>query len=747
MKTIVPLISVLLSLIAVPSVQAKSEFNVDYFLGWQGCFRPMEWTPLEIEISNNHLTRPFEGAITVSAPQDGLNRLNVSHSFVLTAAAPQHISLATKIAFTAEKCTLNVVNKRGRSLVRQDINLWDFTREKKLLTIVSDQDLLIGIIGRPSRFNLNKVPNESICKSADDNPGKVYIKAKLPRKAPWDWTGYCSLDLLILYDPDWSLFRVQQIKAICQWVSNGGKLLIILGGHPLPQNSPLTEILPFTIEPLREITLKPETMKLWNLDSSNSETVNAWPLRPKSNAKLYETNYYKVFNNDENLFATAYVGFGHLGIMAFDPGAFSASQKPHATQFWIHHFRAVLEDFYTTPSSLNLSSAESQLPWRIRKKMSTPNSGSINRTINFEKNASEILKDQQFHHQFKISPAHQANNAIMEYFYNIAELKPLSIWWVILLLITLAVLLGPLDYIILKRKGRLPLTWLTSTGWIILFTVGAYFGVQALRGGKMQLRAITVLDGIENSNVAWASTYSGLFAPYSDDYRLKNTSSLKDQQQWWSGIAPTQENIYYYNHQFGTRNIYCYQHDGANIPHSLPINIWTMQCLLNESPQKQIPIQATVEKNQDEISLKITNLSDRPIAKGHVLLAQQKAFYFDSVPAHSTKEFSGILETYTQKNIPKHEHRNSRPYQSNNFRNIPASDSNRKKDYRLQYACKAQGSGQRTRIIDKYLLHGAAVVCAEYRNTALSFSVDKKNCDWNHLQLARLVVFPEDINK
>jgi hypothetical protein len=38
---------------------------------------------------------------------------------------------------------------------------------------------------------------------------------------PWDWTGFVSLDLLVLYDPDWTLLRDAQLEAIGRWVSTG----------------------------------------------------------------------------------------------------------------------------------------------------------------------------------------------------------------------------------------------------------------------------------------------------------------------------------------------------------------------------------------------------------------------------------------------------------------------------------------------------------------------------------------------
>ena len=76
-------------------------------------------------------------------------------------------------------------------------------------------------------------------------------------------------------------------------------------------------------------------------------------------------------------------------------------------------------------------------------------------------------------------------------------------------MMALAILLGPVDYLVLKRLDKLPYTWLTSTGWIVIFTVGAYYGVQWIRGGAMELRAVSVVDGVADSNCAWATCYAG----------------------------------------------------------------------------------------------------------------------------------------------------------------------------------------------------------------------------------------------
>jgi hypothetical protein len=700
------------------TASADSPFNVDCFFGWGGCYRPMEWTPLEIGISSI-LTEPFAGSLNVSAKQDGLNTLNITHTFVLTPDVPLHIPLVTKLAFAADKCSVRISDQRGRTRWRHDFELWDFSQGNRKLTAIGENDLFIGLIGR-RKFGLLSLSKQSACKS-ETGKGKVYLKDKLPRMVPWDWTGFVSLDLLILYDPDWNQFNQNQLNAIAQWVSNGGKLLLILGSHPLLGENPIAELLPFEVQQAKQIIVPIDTLKNWGLNAANSESVVSWPLKPKLGAHCYKTD---DTDNGECLFATGYVGFGRVGVLAFDPSTMTEFQKANSAQFWISRIAAILED-----SDIKTDEFERKEQTRNRPRNRKVYLGlGSHRSITLAEEAKDEPGNRRYDSQYAIGQAQAGSNAVMEYLYSISELRPLSIWWVILLLTLLAVLLGPVDYIVLKRMNRLPLTWVTSAFWIILFSAGAYYGVQALRGGKMQLRIVSVLDGIKHSNRAWSTEYCGLFAPYSDDYQLKDL----DEKQWWSGIAPSQERLYAYNQQTGSRNIYCFQHDGSNHPYSLPINIWTMQCLMNESPVQQLPIDASIERRGDEISLTIVNQLESPIKRGYVLFDKNQAVSFGPVSGYSTEDFSDRLKPYRgwERTIIR--------YPDGRYR-WDGSQSG----FKNETAYSAQGCLRRTQTIKAYLAKGAAVVCAEFDQAPVSFAAKGHSCDYNHTQLVRLVVFPK----
>jgi hypothetical protein len=313
----------------------------------------------------------------------------------------------------------------------------------------------------------------------------------------------------------------------------------------------------------------------------------------------------------------------------------------------------------------------------------------------------------------------------------------LSIWWVIGLLTLLAILLGPVDYLVLKRLDRQPMTWLTSAACIILFTAGAYYGVQAIRAGEIQLRVVSVIDGVEGDRDAWSTTYTGLFAPDSDDYKLMNLQP----NQWWSGVAPVGNYLRSYGTDSAGRNIYCLQHDGANLPYSLPINIWSMQCLLCESPAETMPITATIERSAGKTIVRITNLSDYPIARGCVRLDGNMVMDFTGVPAKATEQFTGRprgrdnWDTFSGSDYSDDDGRYYGPYGSEYGNTSFAQARNT--------AYFARGTLRRSRAIEAYLKHGAAVVCVEYDQPPVSFSVEGRRCKTDHVQMVRLVVFPK----
>jgi hypothetical protein len=291
----------------------------------------------------------------------------------------------------------------------------------------------------------------------------------------------------------------------------------------------------------------------------------------------------------------------------------------------------------------------------------------------------------------------------------------------------LAVLLGPVDYLLLKKLDRLPLTWVTSAGIIALFTVGAYYGVQALRAGSMQVRAVSVVDAVQGPGAtpaAWRTCYYGIFAPASDDYRLESAGP----GQWWSGIAPSRGDRYeYYERTTASRNIYCLQQDGMNTPVSVPISIWSMQCLLNESAVTAPPLRGRFVGQGDAAELTLTNAASCPISRGWV--------YWPNGRQERLSPMTGG---------------ESRTIACSQAKSAWSGDSGRSRaesaSYVLNgYPCfRARASAHRSDAVEAYFKAGAAVAIVVYDNAGLPCGVAGKKYGVHHTQWVRLVVLPEE---
>jgi len=698
---------------------AENPFNVDCFLGWgSGSYRPGQWTPLGIGITST-LTEPFEGQVIVSVAQDSTNRMDIRQPFVLTPGLPVNMPLVTKIASGADKLNLRLVNAKGRTCYEQEIHLWDYTdRNTVRLKPVKQEDLFVGVVGRSQQFGLLALTKEIQCNyrnnmhNNQNRPpmGKVVVESELPRMVPWDWTGFSALDLLVLYDPDWSRFKPEQIQGITEWVLQGGRLVMILGANGLPSNA-LIDQLSIRVGTLQEKTVTRDWLGQWGLADSQEAMAVVYPVSPRSKTVLTK--------DTDALFAMEHMGFGRVAVLGLDPGVLGEHQRAFSTDFWLH----LLEQMFSKTDT-DLSGVNSRRRINRASLSSVVGHAVTQESREFGKVVARDDEDQRNRNYFNYTYGveQQSTGRILDYLYGIDEMRPLSIGWVVLLLVLLAILLGPVDYGVLKRLDKLPLTWVTSLGWIVLFTVGAYYGVQALRAGDMQLRTVSLVDAVQDQGPAWTTRVCGLFAPKSDEYQFNQLAP----GQWFSGVAASGGNRYGPQGHSANRTLYCRQINGSNLPYAVPINIWTMQTLLAESHADLVPIRAQVKAQGDSFVVEITNQGDSVIVEGMVLFASGRGFRVPRVEPGKTCTMEGAV-----KPVGGWTHRSSQ--MRRNRRSLDPAD-----------VFTLVGTKGRSRGIQDYLDQGAAVVCVQFENEPSPFTVKNKGaCKYDHIQFARLVVFPQ----
>ena len=179
------------------------------------------------------------------------------------------------------------------------------------------------------------------------------------------------------------------------------------------------------------------------------------------------------------------------------------------------------------------------------------------------------------------------------------------------------------------------------------------------------------------------------------------------------------------------------QKDGGNRPKSVPINIWTMQCLLTEAPEEKLPFSASIERAGVDLKVRIVNHSDAAIRRGYIRMDRDQKMEFGSVDAGGNKAHQGRLSPA----------RGWDDCLSSSGSYVTAYPNGREAvlHFDTDSAYFARGSLRRTSAIQEYLRRGAAVVCVEYREAPVSFGVAGRTCEYSHIRLARMVVFPKQV--
>jgi hypothetical protein len=80
--------------------------------------------------------------------------------------------------------------------------------------------------------------------------------------------------------------------------------------------------------------------------------------------------------------------------------------------------------------------------------------------------------------------------------------------------------IGPLNYLVLRRLGRLEWAWLTVPLAVVVFAGGLYIVGFGLRGGRSQLNQVAVVQAFEGQSRGMATGFIGLFSPRRSTYRL-----------------------------------------------------------------------------------------------------------------------------------------------------------------------------------------------------------------------------------
>lgn len=157
---------------------------------------------------------------------------------------------------------------------------------------------------------------------------------------------------------------------------------------------------------------------------------------------------------------------------------------------------------------------------------------------------------------------------------SIPSLSLPSISSLSILLGLFVLLVGPINYFVLKRSRRLHLAWVTIPAITLIFAAGAFWMGYAMRGNDLVLNKIAVVQ-VQDQAPAQVTSYVGLFSPSKRQYELevKGGSLLSPANQMY--YDPNMPDI-------AGRDITFVQ-GNPSVIRGLSVNQWALQTFVAES--------------------------------------------------------------------------------------------------------------------------------------------------------------------
>lgn len=147
-----------------------------------------------------------------------------------------------------------------------------------------------------------------------------------------------------------------------------------------------------------------------------------------------------------------------------------------------------------------------------------------------------------------------------------------SIKWLAAILAVYILIVGPVNYLLLKKKNRLHWAWFTIPGVTILFSGAAFGGGYLMKGNDILIHKIGVLE-IQPGGSALVSSYMGLFSPSQKSYQVEVPGG--------SLLSPIMDENLPYNIAGPGSEITLIQ-GKPSILKGLTVNQWSMQSFMTE---------------------------------------------------------------------------------------------------------------------------------------------------------------------
>ena len=448
--------------------------EMDAEVGFGGVYVPGRWTPVTLLLDNlpradkaNQKLESFDGKVVVHsrAATTQQRQIGFEREVVVPVNDRKRVTVYAKFPDRLDQLTADLITKNGKRVGRVDLVARNAVEEPN--------NLVVFVRSEEMHFDLPKFPDMPQAQNG------LLAADNLPDR----WYGYDGVAMVVIPRITEKLLPPERAEALRQWVSQGGRLLLIGGRNgPTFRGSPLDDMLPaeyLDSDPfdIADGTLRPA-------DSATSASpgtvvqIDRMKLRPEGRVLA---------------------GSGGVGILygrQFDSG-----EVWYLASDWSPRLMGLV------PADKLIASALATAPdfagARSRFDMALVN------------NQGEVLG------------------------LGSALTLPRKVLILAVLLSYLAIV-GPLNFFLLARRKRLEWAWVTVPLIVAAYTLGIYLFSATIKGRDTVLRNYYLVTGRANSEVARCDGLSMLFVQTQGGYTLgpkKSPQVAQCDHASWRGLG------------------------------------------------------------------------------------------------------------------------------------------------------------------------------------------------------------------
>ena len=527
---------------AVPAPAAPGDENDDLTVfaefGFQNQLPVERWAPMTVWISTGE--RAVSGVIRVEYRQDATQIATISSQFATTPGRSTPIEVNVCLPFDCDHLRIAIVDESGRLLGRLVYADIPGRGELQLPNLIVRPARLIAGVGRTSLSMA-----ASAWKRTDVRPGRVLsadetwnretrVVRVLPDRLPTTWIAYEGLAVLVVEAGVVDKVDPRAIEAIRRWVHAGGRLCIVASDPGSTwrtwlgpdaglvrlaetDQGPIGSELASVIEHVRTVSEArsrgPSPGRRGASEQSSDEGVGTEAqirtpaIEPTESAarrlvslsgRARENAWRLRWAADgAGLIAEGPVGLGLVMVMGIDPARASAVLSESAAgAAWSDALGPMIDPLD---------------PWEANNAYSWWYAGSGDSL------GSRIAITEGLDHLSGLPP--------------IGGLVFAAIAGAVLLM---ALLVGPVDYTLLRKLRAGQRSWLTAGSWIALSSLFAWAAPNWIRSGDTRASRLRVVDVIQGEAFAYETSLTGIFASRQGAVRLADP----DPASWWRGVSP-----------------------------------------------------------------------------------------------------------------------------------------------------------------------------------------------------------------